>query len=129
MSESGRLSETSESVDEEEEYSDDDEYSEGSEYTESGEDSDDEDQGDEVAEDYSDLEGSPVLVQRKTAAGKLAAAAAADSFYEEREGLLPLRSAEGPQDYPPDRWPPLLDFLFVFSSFVAAVVAAYFTLF
>jgi len=34
-----------------------------------------------------------------------------------------------PQNYAPERWPPLLDFLFVFSSFVAAVVAAYFTIF
>jgi len=36
---------------------------------------------------------------------------------------------EEPHTYAPERWPPLLDFLFVFSSFVAAVVAAYFTIF
>jgi len=36
---------------------------------------------------------------------------------------------EEAQTYAPERWPPLLDFLFVFSSFVAAVVAAYFTIF
>jgi len=34
-----------------------------------------------------------------------------------------------PQTYAPERWPPLIDFLFVFSSFVAAAVAAYFTIF
>jgi len=32
-------------------------------------------------------------------------------------------------EYAPERWPPILDFLFVFSSFLAAVVAAYFTIF
>ena len=36
---------------------------------------------------------------------------------------------EEPQNYAPDRWPPIIDFLFVFSSFLAAVFAAYFTIF
>jgi hypothetical protein len=127
MSESGRLSETSESVDED--YSD---YSEDSEYTESVEDSADEDYDGEheappAPDDYSDVERSPGLVQRK----KMAAGGEptlVDSFYNEQKGRVKPRS-EAPPDYPPDRWPPLLDFLFVFSSFVAAVIAAYFTLF
>jgi hypothetical protein len=34
-----------------------------------------------------------------------------------------------PQNYAPDRWPPIIDFIFVFSSFFAAAVAAYFTIF
>ena len=47
------------------------------------------------------------------------------------ELLLPRKRIphEDPQDYAPDRWPPILDFVFVFSSFIAAVVAAYFTIF
>ena len=47
------------------------------------------------------------------------------------ELLLPKKRIphEDPQDYAPDRWPPILDFVFVFSSFIAAVVAAYFTIF
>jgi len=31
-------------------------------------------------------------------------------------------------NYAPERWPAYVDFLFVFSSFIAAVVAAYYTL-
>jgi len=33
-----------------------------------------------------------------------------------------------PPDYAPERWPAYVDFLFVFSSFMAAVFAAYYTL-
>ena len=40
-----------------------------------------------------------------------------------------IEEDEEPPDYAPERWPPILDFLFVFSSFLAAVVAAYFTIF
>lgn len=51
--------------------------------------------------------------------------------YNNNNFILPTRRIlkEDSQTYPPERWPPILDFLFVFSSFVAAVVAAYFTIF
>ncbi len=125
MSESGRISETSDSLDDEEE---EDDYSdEDNEYTGSLEDSGDESVIlDKEDEDYSDIdEESPGLVRRRGQLGD-----GGGAFEKDRGCLLPRRKvAEGPPAYPPDRWPPLLDFLFVFSSFVAAVVAAYFTLF
>ena len=44
---------------------------------------------------------------------------------------VPIRKLlqDDPQIYAPERWPPIFDFLFVFSSFVVAVAAAYFTIF
>lgn len=129
MSESGLHSEeTSEgSGGDETEYSDDEEYSsDGSEYSESSVEQTDGEYREEMAaegEDYSDTEGSRNVLHRMTAAVPKSAAG-----YGERAGLLPLHG-ESPAEYRPERWPPLLDFLFVFSSFVAAVVAAYFTLF
>jgi len=50
-------------------------------------------------------------------------------FYKDLSPPTRKLLKESSQAYPPERWPPILDFLFVFSSFVAAVVAAYFTIF
>ena len=131
MSESGQHSDTSESVDEDSEYSEDNdggsdgsEYTDESEYSGSGDNTDHDDQPSEgrreaVDEDYSDgVEESVNVARRKVGKGK--------GGGERERLLLPLHNKA---DYSPDRWPPLLDFMFVFSSFVAAVVAAYFTLF
>jgi hypothetical protein len=129
MSESGHHSETSASLDDDSEYSEDDkdgsEYTDGSEYSRSEDDDTDyddrlEDGEEAVDEDYSDDEEDSLggVVHRKAGKGI--------GGGEREKLLLPLHSKA---DYSPDRWPPMLDFLFVFSSFVAAVVAAYFTLF
>jgi hypothetical protein len=121
-------------MEDESDYSEDQYSDGGSEYTESIEDTGDEDDDDDhhsnerqdVADDYSDAEElvGGVMQRRSTAAKAVMGAVS----HREKAGLLPLH-AGCPADYAPDRWPPLLDFLFVFSSFVAAVIAAYFTLF
>lgn len=48
------------------------------------------------------------------------------NFFLERE-LIARTSSESDVKYPPKRPPPILDFAFVFTSFVAALVIAYYT--
>ena len=114
MSESGRESD-------EYTYSDDD-SSANSEFTDNLHSSDDDGVSETESEDIS--EQNAVVRHRRTIEHS-------DSEFECEEVIAVKRAKvkDEPQNYAPDRWPPIIDFIFVFSSFLAAAVAAYFTIF
>lgn len=112
MSESGRESD-------EYDYSDYD-SSADSEFTDNLHSSDEESET-----ESEDVHEQQVAVRQRRIVGNT------DSEFECEE-VIAIRNTkvkDEPQNYAPDRWPPIIDFIFVFSSFLAAAVAAYFTIF
>ena len=94
----------------------------------------------EMAEVVSDVRsrrtipGPPQIVQPPTASRLQYAPGTFSSRYSTDSGSAQslnstralLKDSAKP-NYAPERWPAYVDFLFVFSSFIAAVVAAYYT--
>ena len=117
MSESGQNSEVSTDYDDScEDSSADTEFTDNLHSSEEDEGSYTDEDGEEE-EDDGGLEPQPSALRRRR------------HGTEDLIRRKPRVPDEDPPEYAPDRWPPLIDFIFVFSSFIAAVVAAYFTIF